>query len=263
MKRIICTFLCCVLCIVLISCSKGTTTTNDIKDVMSTAIALRDQKEYGQAIYLLERALLDGKVNDDARELYFSIYDEFLAYAFTEAENVLTTSGHIEAVNKLKEYNSYFSTNEEYNKKIEFFEKLAPVYLMDISPTENWDRAMWTNTKNDIFGNEMKKCIVAGDTNYDENYVVYSLDYSYESLTGTLVCSENANLGSKGRVYIYADNKLTYSSPVISTDTEAFDISVNISGIKKLKIEVIAIDEHNSLYYDTDIILSEFKLNKY
>ena len=89
---------------------------------------------------------------------------------------------------------------------------------------------------------------------------MYDLEDSYLTLTGTIVCSENIKDGEKGRVDIYANLVKIYSSPIIDADTEAIDISVDVSKAGNLIIEVVSIGDAKASEYGFSVILSDFIL---
>ena len=133
-------------------------------------------------------------------------------------------------------------------------------YLTECEYIREWSSAEITTSKTDSFGIVRENCIVVDDTDEISSNAMYAIDDSYATLTGTIVCSENAKPGETGRVDIYVDYVRVYSTPIISVDTEAVEFSIEIPDAKMLIIDVVetGTTEGGSI----SIILSDFKLNK-
>lgn len=134
-------------------------------------------------------------------------------------------------------------------------------YLYDCKIITEWKNVEIASSKTDSFGNIRKNCIVVEDNETISSNAMYDLEDSYLTLTGTIVCSENIKDGEKGRVDIYANLVKIYSSPIISADTEAIDISVDVSKAGNLIIEVVSIGDEEASEYGFSVILSDFVLN--
>lgn len=231
-----------------------------IEDAKSKAEEFRAEQKYIEAIQTLENVL----DYDDMyiETLYSSIFDEFLQNVLNEAKEEFNSSGHTAAVSKLNEYNSYFSNEMEFVEVKEYYNNLAPDMLTDIEPFEEWNWEGTTSYAVDKLGNEYGTCFVIDDSKNSSNYAEFYLNSSYVSISGVLACSENVDAKDIGRVDIYADDELIYSSPTIATKTEPIEFNLNIEGTNYLLIDVIALDNkmHN---YSTEIIIEDVVLNKY
>ncbi len=79
-------------------------------------------------------------------------------------------------------------------------------------------------------------------TNYysEENFVVYKINKEYTEFTGkACVNFDSRSSNTEGKVIrIYGDDKLLYTSPEMKSGVEPFSISIDITGVDKLKIEM-------------------------
>lgn len=142
---------------------------------------------------------------------------------------------------------TYVKTQDQYNQDkqlgIQEGERIkqetansAPVYLKDVEPLSNSNVEGWRNNSKDNLGQTYKN---GGILFYDDiSDVVYYTNGQYNYLKGTLVLYENdKNNTTPRKLYIYGDDRLLYTSPEISKNFIPENISVNISGVQKLKIE--------------------------
>lgn len=77
-------------------------------------------------------------------------------------------------------------------------------------------------------------------------YLSYLLNGNYTSFDGTLACwSDNREVA---RLKFYGDGELIYTSPAISEGTKSTQISVDVSGVKILKIYVEVLNADGNSY---------------
>lgn len=169
----------------------------------------------------------------------------------TVDKNVDNESTSVTEENSINNESSSTTEEEKNNMK----------YLYDCKIITEWNNAKIASSKTDAFGNVRKNCIVVDDNETISSNAMYDLEDSYLTLTGKIVCSENIKDGEKGRVDIYANLMKVYSSPIIDADTEAIDISVDVSKAGNLIIEVVAMGDAEASEYGFSVILSDFVLN--
>lgn len=232
---------------------------NTIDSAIKTASEHRKNKKYAEALNTLKT--VEKYNNESVNTLYSAIYDEFLNKVLTDAESALKTSGHKAAISKLDEHSSYFSSDKKFKEKKEYYAGLTPVNLteMDYFSRGNWNNNVESVAK-DHLGNEFNNCFVEFASE-DPDYVEYYVNGKYLSISGTLAASEEQDVDKAGRVEIFADDELVYTSKNITAKTDPFDFKVNISGKKYIKIRVCPLKD--SIWYSTGIILANVTLNKY
>ncbi len=243
----------------------NTLNTNTIENAITTATEYKNNKDYENAIETLEAVL--NYNNESVNSLYSTIYDEFLTNVLTEAENEFTTSGHIAAVNKLNEYISYFGPDSDFIEKRNYYIGLAPVNLTEMETfSENWWDEPVSFAK-DHLGNEFSNCFVISKPVISTTvmHAEYYVNSNFVSISGTIAASENQEIYEIGRVEIYADDELVYTSPNIMAKTDPFTFNVNIAGKKYVMIKIYALDNEytSGKHARTEIILADMKLNKY
>ena len=166
------------------------------------------------------------------------------------------------------EYNSYFSSDSEFSNKKEYYASLAPVNLseMETFSQNRWDTPV--GFAKDHLGNEFNNCFVFSISRSElinASSAEYYVNDKYVSITGTLAASDEQAVDEIGRVDIYADDELVYTSQNITAKTDPFDFNVDITGKKYIVIKVWALENENSFgnSVNVDVILADVKLNKY
>lgn len=236
---------------------------NAVDSAIKTANEYRKNKKYAEALEALKAVQ---KYNDESvKTLYTSIYDEFLNKVLADAESALKASGHKAAISKLDEYSSYFSSDKKFTDKKDYYAGLAPVNLTEM---EYFSRSSWSNNvetvAKDHLGNEFSNCFVEAVGNCGADYVEYYVNGKYVSISGTIAASENQYVHEIGRVEIFADDELVYTSKNVTAKTDPFDFKVDISGKKYIKIKVCAIKNSvDDNWSDASLILANVTLNKY
>ena len=65
----------------------------------------------------------------------------------------------------------------------------------------------------------------------------YNIDKKYKTLKSTIVTDGRWPKKFEGKVKIYGDDKVIYTSKTIKNDTKNIDINVDVTGVKNLKVE--------------------------
>ena len=238
---------------------------NIIETAISTATEYKDNKDYINALDTLESVLSYN--NESVNNLYTTVYDEFYTSVLAEAEEVFNTSGHTAAVNKLNEYNSYFGEKDDFIEKKEYYAGLAPVNLTEMKTfdeSKDWEGPVFSAS--DHLGNSFSNCYVQGPyTSYGSRYeyVEYYVNGKYTSISGTIAASINQDVDHIGKVEIYADDELVYSSQNVTAKTDPFDFKVDITGKKYIMIKVWTVRTGDTWGDHAFVIIANAKLNKY
>ena len=136
------------------------------------------------------------------------------------------------------EDNSDIVPTEEYSAEPDY------VYLTSLSPYTHSAGGfpffdVYSGDK-DIFGNVYTTGFQGHLSSCDgEAYVIYRLNGEYSQFVFTLAI-DSADCGNQGEgsMFVYADDELVFERNRITSDTETETITINISGVKDLRIEI-------------------------
>ena len=104
---------------------------------------------------------------------------------------------------------------------------------------------------------------------YDHTYTAfaeYRTNNEYSSLSGTIAPYTTAKIDATGYVQIYTDDVLAYTSPKLDGNTDPIPFTVDLGGVKTVKIFVV-LENDGSYYwsgqygYYSALILSDMKLH--
>ena len=91
----------------------------------------------------------------------------------------------------------------------------------------------------DSFGTKHSNCIYVTCCSTDIYSVTYNLDRMYTLLTCQFMHGNGIYEGY-GRVSVYLDDVLTYTSPNIDITTEPIYANIDVTGVKLVRIEVVS-----------------------
>lgn len=152
--------------------------------------------------------------------------------------------------------------NADYKAKYDTYQQYLPYYFYDNNNVLmkeqdkgfygriDFDEAMISNDNQ-----EMSHCLEWYNNNYRDNS--YSYDYTYylagkyDTVTGTMFVSEfNKSAKGYGKIEVYGDGKLIYTSKTFTAGVLPENISFKVTGVQKLCISFYAVaDERNSNYF--------------
>ena len=115
------------------------------------------------------------------------------------------------------------------------------VYLEDLDWYMSGDSYLKENTsKIDNFGNIREHSIRAvGITGSGAAWNMYRTDNKYKKITGTFsLAFDSRNYSNTGKVRFYSGDQMIYESDGITAGSDPIDFSVDISGVKDLKVEL-------------------------
>ncbi len=168
-----------------------------------------------------------------------------------------------EAKNKIQQIEEIMPDDQDVIKLVEEISEKEPISLLTLEETEKVGR-LTVGTENENYkiedseGNTFKDYIVTLLFNQENNSISYNLDKKYAILTGKIGVSkaqENSKAVGNPKVNIYGDDKIIYSSNNLDNKSKTKDFSIDVSNVKKLKIEIIS-------DYNMEIFMAEPKLVK-
>lgn len=116
-----------------------------------------------------------------------------------------------------------------------------PVSIYTMEPYLVGDKQLYVNSSvEDTMGNIYEKAYrVASKSDDGELYGVYDISNKYSVLTGVVaVANESKGGEGAGHIRIYGDGVLLWSDTNITSAVKPYEMSVNISGVTDLKIEI-------------------------
>lgn len=169
---------------------------------------------------------------------------ELAAEILTEARMTLPYSNTLdELTNELAEY--------------------TPVSIYTMEPYLVGEKTMAVNSSvRDIMGNTYEKAYrVASKSDNGELYSVFDISKKYSLLTGVVAVAEESKGGQgAGHIRIYGDGILLWEDTNITSSKKSYEVSVNISGVTDLKIEMGRGGKES--YNGVHVLFADVKLQK-
>lgn len=79
-----------------------------------------------------------------------------------------------------------------------------------------------------------------------EGIAYFNLDRQYKKFKGSIIFSEESDINSYIKIFVYADDALVYQSDTLTKLIEKTDFEIDVSGVKKLEIKAVRIDGYSS-----------------
>ena len=133
----------------------------------------------------------------------------------------------------------YFPENEQLIEKMNYYSLFVPISIHRFSPFEKgqWPLSSRENVE-DHEGNKYGESFVSRSGGYC--WQRYDIGNNYNTLSGTISISHKYLQDAPGHVTIYGDGQTLYLSPDNDVSIRPTDISVDITGISVLTIEIYA-----------------------
>lgn len=209
---------------------------------MQTAVfdAYLENSEYDECFELLEtlknEAISEDELTDLTQKLC-KLYENYI----TEQYNAELEKRDLSACMQ------WIRRGEEKIPESEVFAGLEtelqeyyPVSLYEMEPFAIGDSSLGLeSSKEDTLG-IVRSNVIRGYMDADDNqFNIYYIDGKFNTLTGTVAVSKGS-IGSKkiGYIKIYGDDLLLWEDTNIDALTEPYEISVDISGVRQLKLEM-------------------------
>lgn len=225
---------------------------------IAEASELCQESHYSEAIDKLQDYCLESG-NDDPSEAYLNTAQEIvskweLAVKAEAAEAFGADKDYGAAIQVLQR--SGLDT-DAITEEIERYNLYTPVSLTDMEPIEQGRYLMIGGFQfdgRDVNGNKYptENVLYSACSYYllncsaNDSFITYYLGAEYTTFRAKLFrpyCSLSASeedFVCEPSVKIYGDGALLYTSPRISLDTyEDFDVQIDVTGVRKLKIEII------------------------
>ncbi len=232
---------------------------------LAKAAALEEAKEkadgnqYAEAISILNLLSDNMLTPDNQVSSQIAVYEQMLVKtALEEAEAVFSTpaSDYRDALNIIYSALQQLPESEELNAKKDYYTAFEPVNLYTLSPYKGALETRDTDT--DILGNTYQNCFGYQPGWYaSADSATYDIATRFNTLTAKLYGMDDIDRTCYYTLLIYGDEMLVYENREIPGNGKPFEITVDITGITDLRIEMCCSSQDNRYlgFGMTDVLL--------
>lgn len=198
---------------------------------------IEDYEQKYTAIFQLEEEV--GNI-EALRKMKEELDADYEDYMIAQVNSVLETRNLENAMQLIYAAEKHIAGSVEIQKLKDSIKDYNPVSILDLEPYAIGGFDLGKDTEaEDNMGNTYETALVGYMDDDDDQYNIYDIGGKYNILTGT-VCITKRSIGTKrtGYIKIYGDDVLLWADNNITANTKPYDISVNISGVTDLKIEM-------------------------
>lgn len=204
---------------------------------LTQAEAYAAEKDYDNALQTIEQTLAILPDDSDLKTKQATYSQNYITAAIAQADKALVDPGkdYEKALDLLRPVMQKFPDDASLKEKYEYYMGFEPVSLFDLISytSEN----SFSTDVTDSVGNIHDRAITAGWAyGYDSSFDIKS---SYNTLTGVVGVPEQSKGSSVcGEISIYGDEKLLWQDKKINGNKKPYNINVDITGVKDLRIFV-------------------------
>ena len=223
--------------------------TEEVKNAIADIVIKKVENEISELENLYEQIIA---INDETKkssdditieEKLEELLDKKVDLYIEELEKELTTKNYEDYKKQIERISgSVGSDSEIYTKINETFEKYSPKKLLSLE-FEKDDKVVTSKDENSYYiidskGKHHTEYIFVDSSDKEqENTMTWNIDKNYSTLSGKIVLGKDVQKDAKGvKITIKGDGKTIYKSKKIKSTTAPFDFSVDVSGVKELKI---------------------------
>lgn len=228
--------------------SRLTALAEDIKDLDVQKIVEKAQKkleaaDYRGTIEILEDGLKQYKDEGKLSTMLSTTREKHIQVYLDSAQEAASKENYTEAVKIISEALNFYQADSRLKSKQEEYSAKLPVPLNDIRVINGgfeWNKGV----PEDPFGNDYSTAVNYTINFYryksyridNEEYAEYRLYGNYKRIAGIIAPHTEMGEHGGGYIQIYADDKLVYTSNVLTRKTDAFSFDVDTRGVDYLKI---------------------------
>lgn len=198
-----------------------------------------EASDYPAAIRAIEQSNTAVQKDPDVIQKLNSLKMIYRDKVIIDADSALKESGYSEAIKIINDGLSVLSSDEKLLAKIKEYEAYVPVNLFSMEFFEasaTYDVVRGPNIATDNIGEEHSESYTLVDSSHSNAWATYRINGDYSKLTGCFfLLFEERSTKTDQVLSIYGDDKLLFTV-TITGGTEPVDFSVDISGVKYLKI---------------------------
>lgn len=195
-------------------------------------------EEYDKCFDLIDIIAEGIETTEGLEKQMKALYDAYEAYVEGQVEVYLETRDIVTCMQLVKTGQMMIPTSEKFVEMEKILQEYIPVSLYEMEPFSFGDVDLGTDaTREDTMGNVWNNVLYGYMGADDNQYNLYNIDGKYNTLKATVAVNKKSKGTKKiGFIKIYGDNLLLWEDTNISSMTEPYEINVNISGVKHLKI---------------------------
>lgn len=209
---------------------------NDSRTAYKTAEAYMESKNYLKAIDSYSKVSVEDSYYESAKTRKQEAIITYKTSEMTKAEEAAATGDYAGAIAILYDMSEHLDNDSDFSDKKEYYAGLVPMNLTEMETFDESDGwgDLYINA-DDHLGNSFNNCYIVGPyTSYGSryDYAEYYVNAKYVSISGIIATGINQDVDEIGRVEIYGDDELLYTSENVTAKTEPFNFNVNITGKK-------------------------------
>lgn len=230
------------------------------QNILVTVLEYKQNGDFASAIrYINENLEIIGNNSEILIELS-DCEEQFRNQTIEDAKDAYENVGYEKAVEKINSGLSVLPDDEELVKLRKKYEALAPVYLRELSPYIG--ELLQYDYAKDNMGNTYQNCFLTFSNKKEATYDIGMKYKTFEAVVAVTKAEVNTALfnNNYASVRIKGDGKVLYENTMLSTETKPFEISLDVSGVTDLTIEIKGKD--TNLNYDNGlyVIMADAKL---
>lgn len=195
-------------------------------------------EDYESCFSILQMVVGELGTTDKINEISENLHVAYETYISEQVGGCLAVKDVNAGMQWIRQGQNFIPTSEVFADLELLVQEYIPVSLHEMEPFAIGDFDLWTSASREDTMGSMHENVIRGSMDSSDNqYSVYNLEGKYNVLTGTIAV-DKGSIGSKkiGFIKIYGDEVLLWEDTNIDALTEPYDISVNVSGVKHLKI---------------------------
>lgn len=214
--------------------------------------------DYEGAVSYIATAAATYPTNSDILSLQENLDSNYASYLVKAAETYIGKKKYNKAAYVLEVGKSQLGAdNAALLELAGEYADVLPVYLNNLTPSSASGTVNADTVLTDSSGKTHLHSLTVDGIGQEEFSAEYALDGAYSTLTGVCAaCETQATDAGTQSFSIYGDGKLLYTSPEMTGEQEPESFTVELSGVKTLKIVYAASEGSNALATIFDALLS-------
>lgn len=210
-------------------------------DVLEKAKEYAEASNYEMSLKTLSQAMSSYKDDNQLKEAYNEYSKLYENNVIGEVDSLVAEGNYNQAVTKITAALKILNGNAALSEKLSEVEESKPVSLSTLTPLNGgweWNVGIPTDPFGVTYSNVSNYAIFNGYS-WDKNfYSEYRLYGKYKTLTFSIVPQEEIAENGHGKIQVYVDDALAFTSPEVGRKTDCASYSVNIGNAEYIKIVV-------------------------
>lgn len=212
---------------------------------------------YSDACTYIDNLVSEYPNISELKNMQNSMKNNYVDHILNEAEASFNNKNYSEAVSTIEiGINQIGDDNPDLNNTYSEYKSYLPTYIDELEylscSRDSYDAVYLNENLKDNTGEEHRHswCLYDEHDDYDwskdlEDYAEYFLNGKYNTFSGKCGVSYERRSSDKSKYFdIYADGVLVYTSPTMISSSLPVDFSIDVTGVKVLKISYPPLSEH-------------------